>query len=96
MTSNTFRTATLVIALVAALSIVGCGTMTNVVPTDNAAALAGETTFANDCARCHSASSLKGSAGQIINDLGSLDSAMNGITLTDEEVTNLKAYLATQ
>ncbi|HPF38168.1 MAG TPA: hypothetical protein P5081_00855 [Phycisphaerae bacterium] len=82
--------------IVAAAGLWGCGTMSIPVPTDNAAALAGETVFADQCARCHSARSVSGFAGQLPNNLGALDSRMNGITLSDEELSNLNAYLATQ
>lgn len=96
MRSTSRRMTTLAGSLVAALCIVGCGTMGTISTVTDAAAMAGQTTFANDCANCHTASSLKSASGKITNNLGSLSSAMNGITLTDTEVSNLMAYLATQ
>ncbi|MCA9254855.1 MAG: hypothetical protein KDA33_04425 [Phycisphaerales bacterium] len=91
-----FRAVLNLMVVVIATGLWGCGTLSNPVPTDNAAALAGATVFANECARCHSARSVSGFAGQLPNDFGALDSRMNGITLSDEELSNLNAYLATQ
>jgi len=78
------------------VGVAGCGAVSTPVPADNAAAQAGAAKFASACAGCHSASSLRSGAGLIMNDLGSLSSRMSGITLTDAEVADLKAYLATQ
>ena len=96
MTMSLPRSTTLVVALIATAFIVGCGTSGTIGTTGNAAAMAGEATFSSTCASCHSASSLAGSRALITNNLGTLNSAMSGITLTDTEVSNLMAYLATQ
>lgn len=84
--------------VIAASWIIGCNneTMMNAIPADNTAALAGQTKFNNTCANCHSASALAPNADAITNNMGSVNSAMNGIMLTDEEVTDLMAFLATQ
>ena len=58
-------------------------------------ASAGQTLFSQMCAGCHSAASVAGDANHIITNMGSVDSAMNGIMLTAQQVTDLKAYLAT-
>ncbi|HVP10501.1 MAG TPA: hypothetical protein VMV94_04845 [Phycisphaerae bacterium] len=55
---------------------------------------AGQTLFTQMCARCHSAASIAGSADRITTNMGSVDSAMRGITLTAQQVADLKAYLA--
>ena len=57
---------------------------------------AGETKFNASCATCHSAGALRGAASLVTNDLGTLTPSMTGITLTDQEVTDVKAYLQTQ
>jgi len=57
---------------------------------------AGETKFNASCATCHSAASLRGTASLVTNDLGTLAPQMAGITLTDQEVADIQAFLATQ
>ena len=56
---------------------------------------AGQTLFSQSCAGCHSAASLAPFASSITTDLGTVASAMNGITLTTQQVADLQAYLAT-
>lgn len=76
-----------------ALCLTGC------VPQDSSTgnAAAGESKFNSSCAFCHSAASLRGAASRVVNDMGSLGiPAMAGITLTDEEVANIRAFLITQ
>ena len=57
---------------------------------------AGQATFNARCAQCHTAASLSNNANQITNNLGAINPVMFGITLTDEEVANLRAFVATQ
>lgn len=59
-------------------------------------ATAGQTKFNASCASCHSAASLRGTSFLVVNNLGTLTSAMAGITLADQEVADVKAYLLTQ
>ncbi len=67
---------------------VGTGTT----PTGNAAN--GQAIFSAKCVGCHpSPSALKSAAGRITNTMGTINAAMNGITLTDQEVLDLQAYL---
>ncbi len=55
---------------------------------------AGLALFNQDCIGCHpSAVALKAGADLITNDLGSINPAMNSITLTDQQVLDLQAYL---
>jgi hypothetical protein len=59
----------------------------------------GQALFNSSCsaATCHpSAAALKPSADNIISNLGSLNSRMSGITLTAQQIADLRAFLATQ
>ena len=54
------------------------------------------------CSVCHSAgtvdsggSNLAGKQGKLTNNLGSISGAMSGITLTDQEILDLTAFLGT-
>jgi mono/diheme cytochrome c family protein len=75
------------------VSLAGCPQPTTMLTGD---AAAGQTLFAQDCARCHSAASVAGGAALVTNNMGGINAAMNGITLTDQQVTEIKAFLATQ
>lgn len=86
------RVTSVMAVVVSALFVIGC----NTVPSDNAAAAAGQTTFNAECAGCHVASLLAPDASRITNDMGTVNSSMSDIMLTNEEVMNLQAYLATQ
>ena len=88
--------ATAIVAMAMSLTLAGCGVSGNPVPSDNTAAIAGQAKFASACARCHSASSLRSTANLITNNMGTLSGSMSGITLTDQEVADLQAYIATQ
>lgn len=59
-------------------------------------ATAGQTKFTDTCARCHTTRSVAGSRSRITNDMGALAYSMRGITLTDQEVADLREFLATQ
>jgi mono/diheme cytochrome c family protein len=65
-------------------------------PVGGGDATAGQTKFNASCVNCHSAASLRGTASFVTNDLGTLTPAMTGITLTDQEVADVRAYLLTQ
>ncbi len=55
---------------------------------------AGQAKFTSACAGCHTDASVPAAArDQITNDMGTVNSAMSGITLTDQEVADLKIYL---
>lgn len=65
-------------------------------------AVAGQTVYVERCASCHSlgsfdasgsAGNLHGRAGSIIANLASYSSAMRGITLTAQEVADIKAFV---
>ena len=81
-----------VTAATVVVTLIGCTTP----GTGNGNVTAGETKFNATCATCHSAASLRGAASLVTNDLGTLTSAMAGITLTDQEVADVRAYLETQ
>jgi len=66
------------------------------------AVAAGEALYDAECASCHSAGDhdttgfagdLAGQGNNVISDLGSIDSAMSSITLTDQQVSDLMAFL---
>lgn len=76
--------------------LAGCTPQSSQVTTSDPAVQAGQTKFNQSCAGCHSASSLANSANRITNNLGTINPVMSGVTLTDDEVTNLKAFLALQ
>jgi PKD repeat protein len=64
----------------------------HVLPVGSAAE--GQTLFNQQCIGCHpSAVALKPNADQITNNMGSINPAMNAITLTDQQVADLQAYL---
>jgi mono/diheme cytochrome c family protein len=81
------------LAVVAGLNLGGCPTQPAAVTGD---VTAGQAEFTELCAGCHSAASLAGVANRIVNDLETVSAAMNGIVLTDQEVADLKAFLATK
>lgn len=85
-----------VAVVVVTLCAAGCGFAEKPVPADNTAALAGQTKFNSICINCHIAAFLAPNADRITNDMGTVNSRMSGITLTDQEVSDLQAYLATQ
>ena len=57
--------------------------------------VAGATFFVDVCSRCHSAAFVKPFADLITFNMGDVNPAMTGIVLTDQEIADLKAYLAT-
>ena len=81
-----------VLGLAILVGLTACGTTT---PGLVGNAANGATEFAAACAGCHTAAALKPVAGFIISNLGTLNPAMNGITLTDQQIADLQAYLAT-
>jgi hypothetical protein len=66
-------------------------------------AVNGEQIYDTDCSFCHSAgthdpvselaSDLAGDGALLVSDLGALSSAMNGMTLTDQDIADLAAFL---
>lgn len=82
------------LTLVAAVGLVltGCGTQTGLIGN----ATAGATDFTQLCVACHTAAAIKPFSGLITNNMGSLNAAMNGINLTNQQIADLQAYLATQ
>jgi len=54
-------------------------------------AVAGQVLFTNECAKCHRAAPLKGNESRIVNNLGR---AMDNLTLTDQQIADLDAFLA--
>ena len=63
---------------------------------------AGQALYANQCASCHSlatfdssgfAGDLSGGSNRLVNNLGALSGAMNGMTLSDQERIDLGAFL---
>ncbi len=71
-------------------------------PTGNAAD--GQAKYNESCASCHSlgtfdttggAGDLKSVPNRIVNNLGGLDSSMAGITLTNQQIADLKSFIET-
>jgi mono/diheme cytochrome c family protein len=56
----------------------------------------GQTLFSQQCFTCHTVAFLKAQADDIISNLGSLNAAMSGLTLTTQQIADLQAFLATQ
>jgi len=55
---------------------------------------AGQALYSQRCAGCHpSPAAIAGAASLITNDMGTISPAMTGITLTAQQVADLKAYL---
>lgn len=60
-------------------------------------ASAGQALYTQSCQMCHGGGSfLHGRGSRIVNDMGTIRSAMRGIILTDQEVLDLRAYAAMQ
>jgi len=57
---------------------------------------AGQAKYDAACASCHSAGSLAGKGDLLVNNLGAINPLMNGITLTDQEIADLQAFLNPQ
>jgi mono/diheme cytochrome c family protein len=58
-------------------------------------AAGGQTLYSQRCAGCHpSAAAISGFASMITTNMGTISPAMNGLTLTTQEVADLQAYLA--
>lgn len=64
----------------------------------------GQSKYTESCASCHSlgtfdttggAGDLKSVPNRIVNVLGGLDSSMAGITLSNQQIADLKAFIAT-
>lgn len=69
----------------------------------NGDAAAGQTKYNDACASCHSlgsfdpsglAGDLKDTGDDLVADLGSLDAGMSGLTLSAQEIADLKAFFA--
>jgi hypothetical protein len=78
---------------VAAGLTVSCGIFTPVLVGD---AAAGQLIFELTCQRCHAIVDLKPFSDLIVNDLGALNPRMQGIFLSNQEVADIRAFLATQ
>ncbi len=76
--------------------VAGCSPQAAAIDPSNTAALAGQDVYNNSCASCHSVAFIQNHENSLVTNLGSLDSRMSSITLTEEQLTNLKAFLATQ
>ena len=85
---------------IAALASLGCVDTTGLTGTDTSgltgSATNGQATFTQQCASCHTASSLADAGGWITNNMGTVSGAMRGITLTDQQIADLRSYLATR
>ncbi|HVP11435.1 MAG TPA: hypothetical protein VMV94_09650 [Phycisphaerae bacterium] len=86
-----------VLSAVVVLGLAACGTTTPTGLVGNATA--GQTLYTStrSAAQCHpSAAALKPFAGLITNNMGTINPAMSGITLTNQQIADLRAFLATQ
>ncbi len=80
-----------------AFMLAGCPTSTTPSNTGvTGSATAGQAEFSQTCAACHTASALVGFQNRITNNMGTISPAMAGITLTDQQVADLQAFIATQ
>ncbi len=57
---------------------------------------AGQAKFNSTCAGCHNAANLKGAVNLIQNNMGNVNPAMSGITLSNQDVLNLQAFISSQ
>lgn len=79
------------------LTLGGCPTDGAMLPSDIVGDVAvGETLFAESCAQCHSARGVASARSRITYDMGDISAAMNGITLTDQDIADLREFLAAQ
>jgi mono/diheme cytochrome c family protein len=76
------------------LGFAGCGTTTPAGVVGNAQT--GATEFATVCANCHTPAQIKPFSFLIRTNMSTLNAAMTGITLTDQQIADLQAFLATQ
>jgi hypothetical protein len=77
--------------MILGVSLLGAGCPTQSLPGDPTA---GEATFNQKCIGCHPvASALSGHQNQIFRNMGRVNVAMAGVTLTAQEVADLKSYL---
>ncbi len=84
-----------VVLIVVAAGLVACTGCPQ--PQGMGSAANGETLFNAQCVGCHSAAAVKPGAGLIsTTGLGLINAAMTGITLTNQQVLDLQAFLATQ
>jgi mono/diheme cytochrome c family protein len=81
------------ICVVASLALFVCGCPMQQLTGDP---VAGEAKSNATCAGCHTAASLAGHENLIRRNMGLVSPAMAGITLTDQEVADLKAFIAQQ
>ena len=84
----------LLVLVALSLGVTGCPIRLPGGQTGDAAA--GQALFTQRCSGCHSAAELAPVRFLIVSNLGTLNSAMSGITLTTEEIANIRAFLATQ
>jgi mono/diheme cytochrome c family protein len=83
-----------ILCVAVAVGLAACGT--TIVPGVTGSATAGATEFAASCVGCHAAPAvLKPSIDNVVNNLGTIDPAMTGIMLTNQQVADIRAYLAT-
>jgi mono/diheme cytochrome c family protein len=93
MTLRRWTVSLCVLVAFVGLTILGCATQP---PSGlNGDPAAGETKVNQSCAGCHTARSLQGSEDRIGTNLGLVSPAMIGITLTDQQVADLQAYIFT-
>ncbi len=85
-----------VIAVLAALSVGGCPTPTPLPPGVTGDPVAGQADFDQMCAACHTPASLAGRQDVITNNLATVNIGKIGMTLTNQQVADLRAFLATQ
>jgi hypothetical protein len=76
-----------------ALGLSACGTAAGSGLLGDAAV--GATEFDLTCARCHAAFEIKLFSNLIVNNMGSVNPAMKGILLTDQQIADIRAFLAT-
>jgi hypothetical protein len=91
----TRRAAGVRLAVLGLMTLVGLAACQTTTPGLVGSATAGATDFTSLCSGCHAAAALKPFAGNIVSNLGSLNPAMNGITLTAQQIADIQAYLAT-
>ncbi len=80
-----------VLIVLAAVNLAGCPA-----PTTGGDAIAGQADFLEMCVSCHDPASVAAARGLVRENMGTINPAMNGITLTASEVADIQAYLATQ
>jgi mono/diheme cytochrome c family protein len=96
MTKGAARLSLSIAGVAVVVWLAACGTTTPTVPGLVGDATAGATEFNQVCTACHTVAQIQPAASRITNNMAGVSFFMTGITLTDQQVADLQAFLAAQ